>query len=169
MDTETKLLLYKSFVTAHFNYCPAVWHACGAVNTAKLEKLQHRALKFVYQDYTSSYESLLKRANLPTLVLSRKRLIAMEIYKAVNKLSPPYICELFSENAPQHSYNLRKRNMCHSQKRTTKYGLLSFNHIGINIWNSLPKKLRLSVDYKQFKSMVKTWAGDCSCTFCSNG
>ena len=48
LDENSRLLLYKSFIIAHFNYCPAVWHACGKVNTMKLEKIQYRALKFVY-------------------------------------------------------------------------------------------------------------------------
>ena len=63
LDVPSKLQIYKSFILANFNYCPAVWHVCGTTNTKKLEKIQYRALKFVYNDYQSSYESLLERAN----------------------------------------------------------------------------------------------------------
>jgi hypothetical protein len=140
-----------------------VWHSCGATNTAKLEKLQFRALKFVYLDYTSSYESLLARANLPDFELSR-----LEVFKAYNKLSPPYMTDLFDSNVPIHSYNLRHNNMIHTHRRTTKYGLHSFNHVGITIWNKLPNHMRASTDYKVFKSMIKTWSGKCSCAFCDS-
>ncbi len=36
-----------------------------------LEKLQYRALRFVFDDYESDYDKLLVRANMPSLELSR--------------------------------------------------------------------------------------------------
>ena len=109
LDQNVKLLLYKSFISCHFNYCPAVWHACGATNSQKLEKLQYRALKFVFNDYNSSYESLLTKAGMPSLEVSRLRNIASEVYKAYNKLSPSYICDMFNKNVPNHTYNHRRK------------------------------------------------------------
>ena len=50
LDTKSKLLLYKAFVLSNFNYCPAVWHMCSSVNSNKLEKVQYRALKFVFNN-----------------------------------------------------------------------------------------------------------------------
>jgi hypothetical protein len=32
------------------------WHFCTNKNSKKLEKVQERALRFVYEDYNSSYE-----------------------------------------------------------------------------------------------------------------
>ena len=105
LDQRTKLILYKSFVLSNFNYCPAVWHACGAVNTRKLEKVQLRALRFVFSDYTSDYSTLLNTANLPTLEISRLRSLAIEVYKATNGLAPDYICNIFKSTT--HKYSLR--------------------------------------------------------------
>ena len=81
LDVDTKLLLYKSFILCHFNYCPLVWHECGSDNTRKLERLQYRALRFVFNDTTSSYEDLLTRSGMPTLRLARLRIIATESSK----------------------------------------------------------------------------------------
>ena len=44
-------------------------------NTKKLERKQFRALRFVFLDFESDYETLLDRAGLPTLELSRKKAI----------------------------------------------------------------------------------------------
>jgi hypothetical protein len=44
-----KLTIYYSFIMSNFNYCPLVWHFCGEVNTKKVEKIQERALKFIYE------------------------------------------------------------------------------------------------------------------------
>ena len=60
-----------SFVKSNFNYCPMVWHFCGKVNNDKIEKIQHRALKIIYKDYVSSYEDLVLKANVPTMLNKR--------------------------------------------------------------------------------------------------
>ena len=42
--------LYRAFISPHFNYCAESWHFCSNRLTGKLEKLNERALHFVYQD-----------------------------------------------------------------------------------------------------------------------
>ena len=64
LSTETKLLIYKSFVRSNFSYCPVVWHFCFKSSTDKMENLQYRALRLIYSDFISSYEDLLKKANM---------------------------------------------------------------------------------------------------------
>mgnify|MGYP000745461007 FL=1 len=166
LDQNTRLLLYKSFVLSNFNYCPAVWHFCGATNSLKLEKIQLRALRFVYNEYHSDYDSLLKRANLPTLELGRLRHIATEVFKAFHRLNPAYICDMF--NLHSHGYSLRAKNkLFQSHKRSTKGGLHSFSHIGTKVWNNLPNDMRTEPDFKIFKRQLKNWDGfKCKCTFC---
>ena len=46
-----KLTIYYSFNMSNFNY----WHFCGEVNTKKVEQIQERALRFIYEDYSASY------------------------------------------------------------------------------------------------------------------
>ena len=79
LDQEGRMAIFRAFIISHFNYCPLVWHFCGATNTKKLERIQFRALRFVFLDFESDYETLLDRAGLPTLELSRKRAILMDV------------------------------------------------------------------------------------------
>jgi hypothetical protein len=44
---------------------------CSETNTKKIEKIQERALRFVYQDYEASYENLLIKAKMPTQQIRR--------------------------------------------------------------------------------------------------
>lgn len=163
---DVKRLLYKSFVLAHFNYCPAVWHHCGRDNTLKLERLQYRALKFVFNDYSSPYELLLKKANLPSLDLIRLRSTALEVYKSYHSLNPSYLNDLVQERKPLHEYTLRRQGLIHVKPRTN-HGLHSFKHTSVNIWNSLPTELREAADYTIFKKLIKTWSGfRCNCAVC---
>ena len=95
LDVPAKLAIFRSFILSNFKLCPVVWHYCGKVNSAKLEKIQERGLRFVYSDLENSYEYLCKKAGMSNLHVDRTRLIAIEVFKAVNKLSPIYMHDLF--------------------------------------------------------------------------
>ena len=71
---------------SNFNYCPIVWHFCGLRPIPeKMKKNQERALRFIYEDYSSSYEDLLNKSRLPTLKIRRLRTMAIEVYTILNK------------------------------------------------------------------------------------
>jgi hypothetical protein len=54
------------------------WHFCNKSNTSKLEKIQARALRFIYEDYESTYDELLEKAKVPSLKVRRMRTMAFE-------------------------------------------------------------------------------------------
>ena len=109
------LLIFKSFIQSNFNYCPLVWHFCSKANTEKLEKLQYRALKIVFNDYISSYESLLSKVNLPTLHMNRLRCIATETYKCINNMSPEYLRDLVEVKQSKYSFRYENSQDTYSQ------------------------------------------------------
>ena len=88
LSIKARMAILKTFIISHFNFCPVVWHHCGKVNTIKMEKIQERALRYVFSDYKSSYDELLARGNLQTLEVGRLRYIAIQVFKIVNKISP---------------------------------------------------------------------------------
>ncbi len=57
-----------------------------AVFAPKMEKVQKRSLRFVYNDFTSSYEELLAKGNHSTLYITRLRYMATEFYKFENSV-----------------------------------------------------------------------------------
>ena len=67
-----KLTIYHSFILSNFNFCPLSWHFCSEANTNKIEKIQEQALRFIYNDYNSTYENLLIVSKLPTLKVRRQ-------------------------------------------------------------------------------------------------
>ena len=95
LSTHTKLILYKSFIMSNFSYAPLVWHFCGRGNILKMEKINERALRFVFNDFNATYDDLLKKANTRSLQASRNCTMATEIFKCFNDLSPAYIKDLF--------------------------------------------------------------------------
>ena len=59
LNFEEKKTLINSYFYSNFNYCPLVWMFSSAKSLNKVESLQKRALRFLYEDYVSSYEKLL--------------------------------------------------------------------------------------------------------------
>ena len=166
LSLETKILIYKSFIRSNFNYCPLVWHFCSKSSTDKLEKLQYRALRLVFNDFSSSYEALLEKANMPTLHIGRIRLIAIETFKILHKLSPVYLHDLVSYK--ESSYSFRYDNLVDLPRvRTTRYGKSTFCYEAAGVWNSLPNELRKVEDFGEFRRLVHTWGGSsCKCSMC---
>ena len=94
-------MISKAFIASYFGYCPLVWMMFH-------NKLHERALRIVYQDYTCSFTELLEKDNSTTIHNRNIQLLATELFKVKNGLSPPFINEIFVENA-QHYCDLRKK------------------------------------------------------------
>jgi hypothetical protein len=94
LNRLTKLTIFHTFIPSNFNFCPLAWHFCTDKNSKKLEKVQERAPRLVYEDYNSSYEELLQKAKVPSLQIRRMRTMALETYKIINKLAPVCLHDL---------------------------------------------------------------------------
>ena len=75
---EQKKVLVQSFVYSNFNYCPLVWYFTSMKSLPKVEKLQERALRFLYNDHKSSCNDLLLKSGRCTMQVSRQRTLCIE-------------------------------------------------------------------------------------------
>ena len=55
---DKRRTLFKSFIEAQFKYCPLIWMFCSRDSNKKINRLHERALRLVYDDYSSSFETL---------------------------------------------------------------------------------------------------------------
>ena len=63
-----KLTIFHSFILSNFNFCPLAWHFCSKANAIKLEKIQERALRFIYEDYGAVV--IVRQSDSPTNALN---------------------------------------------------------------------------------------------------
>ena len=92
---EGKRVLINSYFMSNFNYCPLVWMFSNATSLKKIENLQKRALRFLYNNYQLTYEELLDKANSSTMNVKRLRFLCVEIYKTINNLNPSFMKQIF--------------------------------------------------------------------------
>ena len=73
LGNQERKVLINSFVLSNFNYFPLVWMLTNAKSVHKIEAIQKRALRFMLNDYESSYEDLLKKSGNSIMNLRRTR------------------------------------------------------------------------------------------------
>ena len=162
LGQSNKLIIFNSFIKANFNYCPLVWMCCGKVNVDKIEKLQYRALKFVYNDFISDYDTLLSRAKCRTMLAGRLQKLAIEVFKCVHKLNPTYVNDMFKKN--EVVYEMRNPYPLHQRKfKTITNGFRTFSYMGSKLWNELPNELKKTTTLDEFKIVMRTWDGPTTC------
>ena len=66
----------------------------NATSLKKIENLQKRPFKFLYNNYQLTYEELLEKANSSTMNVKRLRFLCVETYKAIN-LNPSFLKQIF--------------------------------------------------------------------------
>ena len=135
-----KLILFKSAILPFLTYYHLVWHFCKASDTRKRERLQERGLRAVFKHNNSSYEQLLEKADLPTLLNRRLQDLCILMYKVKHKLCPAYISNIFKK--PNSTYNLRQADFSIPRYETVTYGKHSIRYLGPRLWTKLPKSIR---------------------------
>ena len=118
-----KKALIEAFVFSNFDYCPLAWHFTYMTSTNKIGSIQKKALRLLYNDHTSNYDSLLAKANKPSMEAKRHRPLASEIFKTLNILNPTYMQDLLCLRS---SSARRSNNIVVVRTNTNTYGTKSF-------------------------------------------
>ncbi len=123
LPVESKLIIFNAFIISNFLYCPVVWHMCSKSDSKKIEKVQERALCFIYRKCESDYKSLLNLAESSSLYMDKLRTIVTKVYKAINGMSPEYLHDWFVIKANVH--DLRDNN----KMKLYKFKTMTYNNI----------------------------------------
>ncbi len=91
IDASTKLAILQSFIRSNFTYCCHIWYFCSPTLREKVEKIQFRGLRYVYNDYDSTYEALLERSGMQSIDLFIQKTILVEIFKSLHKIGATYM------------------------------------------------------------------------------
>ncbi len=110
LPEEAKLTIFNAISVSNFLYCPVAWHMCSKSDTKKVEKLQERALCFIYRKFESDYKTLLNLAESSSLYMRKLRTIVTEVYKAINGMSPEFLLDLFVIKAHLHDFMGQQQN-----------------------------------------------------------
>ena len=140
IDEHKRKVLMESFNTSQFNYFPIIWMYCQRKSNNLINRIHERALRIVYNDYLSDFNSLLVKDDSVIIHHRNIQALTLEIYKTLNNLNPQFMKEVFC--LKQQNYSLRNGNLTYPNPRTVSYGLETFNYKGCQLWHNLPQEIQ---------------------------
>ena len=166
LNKEAKYQLFNTFVLSHFNFCSVVWHFCTMSDLRKIEKVQKRALRIIFNDKNATYTELRKQSGRPLMYVERIKHIVQTIFKMYHGISPNYLNGFISK--ANISYDIRNRNILTLPNfKSVKYGYDSLKLYGVLLWNNMPNEIRSECDFNIFKRLLAQWKGpSCQCSYC---
>ena len=149
MSSDKLKVIMKAFIVSQFSYCPLILMFHSRKLNNRINKIQERALRIVYKDKDSDFSNLLEIDNSFTIHERNLQLLATEIYKVKNNLSPNIMNRIFSEKV--HTYNLRNNTHLKSWNvKTVKYGTETISFRGPKLWKNVPQCIRESSSLERF-------------------
>ena len=169
MNLQQRRTLMEAFVVSQFNYCPLLWMFHSGTLNNRINNHYERALRIVYKDDDSSFKELLVNDGSCTIHHYNLKLLAVEMYKVKNNLSPEFMQDVFPERNIER-YNLRKQfNFQITWTKTVTYGTESIQYLVSKIWNLIPNDLKSATNLSIFKANIKKWIPNgCPCRLCKD-
>ena len=128
-----------------------------------LFKIQYRGLRYVYNDYSASYDSLLGKSEMCTIELLLQKIMLVEIFKCVHGIGASYLADFFNFGKTI----TRGENLFVPRVNSTLYGLHSIRYHGTKLWAALDNQSKSSKDLADFKTSLMSFKGiKCKCNYC---
>ena len=112
--------IHKSSILPYLTYCHLIWHFFKASDARKVERVQERTLRIVYNTHSVEYSNLLNRASLPSLQNRRLQDLATLMYKVKYGLVPRNVVDIFGVKSSK--YHLRNRDFHLPRFNSVRYG-----------------------------------------------
>ena len=165
MNVNQRKAIMRAFIHSQFGYCPLVWMFHSRKLNNRINKIQERSLRIVYNDEKSTFKQLLKKDRSFTIHERNIQALGIELYKVLNGLSP----EIMKKVMPiKDTKKYSSSNMFITRNvRTVKYGTETLSHLSPKIWAIIPSEIKNETNFKVFVRKIKLWQPEnCPCKLC---
>ena len=95
------------------------------------------------------------------------------MFKVINDLAPPFMCNIFTKNSNVGSDNVSANTRSNStfynynNPSTRNYGLETLRCLGPKVYDMIPNEIKNSTSVHVFKTKIKKWIPtQCPCRLC---
>ena len=135
-------ILMKTFVESQFSHCLLIWMFCSRKMNRKINHIHERALRLVYNDYSSTFAELLRKDKSVCIHHRNIHQLAIEMYKVKYDMSPPFMKEIFNYTGEGRKSRFGDKFQRPNVNKVNKGGK-SLRSFGPILWNTmLPEKLK---------------------------
>ena len=135
----------------------------------KINKVQERALRILYENDTLNFLELLEMDGGFTVHQRNIQILLLEMFKAKNNLEPSLLKGIFQGNEYKGPVLRRSKVFMRPSVRTQRYGERSLQNLGVILWNQIPKYVQNEDSLQKFKMFIKNWKPtNCPCELCIN-
>ena len=141
MSQDKLPILMKAFIESQFGYCPLVWMYRSRTLNNRVNRLHERAFRLIYTDPSLTFDKLLRKDNSFQVHHRNLQILATEMYKAKNNLSPTRIKKVCKDR--ENPDNLRNANPFQSTNVNTVHnGINTVAFQGPKIWAIVPEEIK---------------------------
>lgn len=167
LSFQQKKIVLSSFVHCHFSYAPLAWMFHSREINNKINRVQERALRILYNNEHSSFDELLKRDEGFTVHERNIQILLTEMFKAKNKMEPHLLQGIFEASTYQGPTLRSSKYFSRPHVNTVRYGEKSLQNLGVRLWDQLPRETQELTNLFKFKAFIKKWRPQkCPCNIC---
>ena len=156
LPTVTRILLYRTLVLPHLEYCSAIWDPHTAELTSKVERVQNRAMRYILdRPPRTSSDSLRQQLKWQTLEERRKFHRAKLTYRILKELAPTYLHGKFHKNSEIGRAGGRNADNIYVIRPNTNWVKNSFHYRATLTWNSLDPSIKRATSLSLFSRLYK--------------
>ena len=162
LPTDAAKTLVQAFVTSRLDYCNSILSGISDFLLRRLQAVQNTAARLITR--TRRFDRITPVLRQLHWLPVRRRIefkLAMQVYKALHHLSPPYLRDDLSPATNSRELRSSAAPPCRVPRTRSRLGDRAFAAAGPRLWNSLPPHLRNSdLSLLQFRRAMKTFLFD---------
>jgi len=140
-------LLYQAYIMPILDYCDVVWSPCSALYTRRLERIHSKFVSSLPASTSALFDLRL------SLIERRTYHTAVQVYKILHELTPPYLHGMFHYASAISGRIGRNPLRLYVPGIRTNYGRGSLWYRGTTIWNNLPIHVTAAQSVAKFKCL----------------
>ena len=158
---KNRKIIAEGILISKLSYLIALWGGCSSYLMRSLQIIQNKAARVVTKlDWSTPTGDLLRQCGWLSVHQLAVYHSVLMVYKVMNTQSPAYLYNMFNSKYQHRTRQADSGVIKHMRCPKLTLTSQSFRFHASSHFNGLPKNIRDSKSFPQFKQLVKKWVMD---------
>ena len=156
---DTMHMVYMAIIQSRLDYGLTIWGNAKCNKLKTVQGIQNRCARLLTGcfDHDIRGLDLLGDINILNLTQRHEYFTGLLMYKSLNGMAPNYICDTLTPMQDIHSHYTRNDHLLKIPPSRTSFGKRTFANIGSNLWNSIPKEIKICETLHDFRLKLRCY------------